>query len=261
MRKSRRGLVAAVVLAACVAAAIRWGNDGLRALQDARPSKSVGTVSNGSLENGKRLPTSGRNFVAYSRLGALLGRNSVHSSVRDTVIDAYGALERAAPGWSFTYGETGWPSGGRFRPHRSHQSGMSVDFMVPLRDTASGQPVRVPTSIFNKFGYGLEFDERGVGAGSKIDFEIIARHLVALDEASRRHGLTIAKVILAPEYLPLLWATEAGAALRKRLPFMEKPAWVRHDEHYHVDFAESAGDLSSNGRLAPAAERQYRQRG
>lgn len=241
MQKRRRGLLAALALAGGIAAAIQWGNEGLRALESARPSKSTGTVSNGSLEYGKRLPTSGRNFVAYSRIGALLGRNSVHSSVRDVVVDAYAALERSVPGWTFTYGETGWPSGGRLRPHRSHQNGMSVDFMVPLRDIASGEPVRFPSSIVNKLGYGLEFDEVGASAEYRIDFEVIARHLVALDGAAKRHGLTIAKVILAPEYLPLLWATETGAALRKRLPFMEKAAWIRHDEHYHVDFAQSAG--------------------
>jgi penicillin-insensitive murein endopeptidase len=239
--KPRRGLIAVLVLAGFTFAAIRWGNDGLRGLEDGGPSRSVGTPSQGRLENGKRLPTSGQNFIAYSRLGTLIGRNSVNSSVRDTVVDAYRTLERSAPGWLFTYGETGWPGGGRFRPHRTHQNGMSVDFMVPLRDAASGQPVQFPTSIFQKFGYGLEFDQQGVCAGNKIEFEIIARHLVALDEASRRHGLVIAKVILAPEYLPLLWATETGATLRKRLPFMEKPAWVRHDEHYHVDFSEGAG--------------------
>jgi penicillin-insensitive murein endopeptidase len=226
---------------AVVAAAIEWGNDGLRALEDAQPSRSIGTVSSGRLEHGKRLPSSGRNFVVYSRLGALLGRNSVNSSVRDTVIEAYGALERSAPLWTFTYGETGWPSGGRFRPHRSHQNGMSVDFMVPLRDTATGRPARYPASIFTKFGYGLELDQRGASSGYQIDFEIIARHLVALDEASKRHGLAIARVILAPEYLPLLGATETGAQLRAKLPFMERAAWVRHDEHYHVDFSEGAG--------------------
>jgi penicillin-insensitive murein DD-endopeptidase len=47
-------------------------------------------------------------------------------------------------------------------------------------------------------------------------------------------------VILTPEYLPLLWATPTGATLKKKLPFMQKPAWVRHDEHYHVDFGEAA---------------------
>lgn len=231
-------VAATLALVGIGAAVMQWGGDALGALEDERPSRSIGTVSNGRLENGKRLPVTGPNFVVYSRLGALLGRNSVASPVRDTVIEAYGALERAAPGWTFTYGETGWPNGGRFRPHRSHQNGMSVDFMVPLRDVASKEPVRFPSSVFNKFGYGLELDQHGAVGSYEVDFEIIARHLSALDAASKHHGLAIAKVILAPEYLPLLWTTETGVQLRSKLPFMERPAWIRHDEHYHVDFRQ-----------------------
>jgi penicillin-insensitive murein endopeptidase len=233
----KRLLIVVAATAGLLAAAILRGNEALRALEGASPSRSEGSPSNGRLENGKRLPTTGRNFVAYSRLGTLLGRNSVHSAVRDAVLDSYTRLEQSAPGWLFTYGETGWPDGGRFRPHRTHQNGMSVDFMVPLRDAGTGQPVRFPSSVLNKFGYGLEFDRQGAVDGYKIDFEILARHLAALDEASRRHRLVITKVIMAPEYLPLLWATETGQKLRKQLPFLETPAWIRHDEHYHVDFA------------------------
>jgi penicillin-insensitive murein endopeptidase len=236
-RARLRLLVVVVTIFGLLAGAILWGNEGLRALEDSRPSRSEGSPSNGRLENGKRLPTSGRNFVAYSRLATLLGRNSVHSAVRDVVLDAYALLETSAPGWRFTYGETGWPGGGRFRPHRTHQNGMSADFMVPVRDASSGQPVGFPSSVMNKFGYGLEFDRLGTLETHRIDFEILARHLAALDVASKRHRLVITRVILAPEYLPLLWATETGRKLRQRLPFLETPAWIRHDEHFHVDFA------------------------
>ena len=43
-------------------------------------------------------------------------------------------LERTQPGVKFVYGETGWPDGGPMPPHRTHRNGMSVDFMVPVRD-------------------------------------------------------------------------------------------------------------------------------
>ena len=102
MPKTRRRLVVAVVSLMLAVAAIQWGSDVARAFEDSRPSTSIGTVSNGHLENGKRLPTSGPNFVVYSRLGALLGRDSVNSSVRDVVVDAYRALEVSARGWRFT---------------------------------------------------------------------------------------------------------------------------------------------------------------
>ena len=36
--------------------------------------------------------------------------------------------------------------------------------------------------------------------------------------------------------MPGLFKTAHGDALRK-LPFMQGKPWIRHDEHYHVDFA------------------------
>ena len=83
----------------------------------------------------------------------------------------------------FVYGETGWAGGGRFKPHRTHQNGTSVDFMVPVRNDA-GASVPLPRGYGDRYGYDLEFDASG--------------HL---------------------------------------LTFMAAKPWIRHDEHYHVDFA------------------------
>ena len=211
----------------------------MRALEDTTVSRSVGSPANGRLENGKRLPTAGRNFAAYSRLGALLGRNSVHGAVRDTVLAAYEEMQKTVSDQFFVYGETGWPTGGRFRPHRTHQNGMSVDFMMPVRDAASEHVVVFPTSPLNKFVYGEEFDRSGNNGNLRIDFDAVARHLAALDRAATGRRLKIQRVILAPEFLPLLRQTPAGSRLEGRLPFMSTPAWIRHDEHYHVDFEEA----------------------
>jgi hypothetical protein len=85
-----------------------------------------------------------------------------------------------------------------------------------------------------------ELRKLGAPAGSVLEYTENGQNRelpIHLDEASKRHQLVITRVILAPEYLPLLWATETGRKLRKRLPFLETPAWIRHDEHYHVDFA------------------------
>jgi penicillin-insensitive murein endopeptidase len=35
----------------------------------------------------------------------------------------------------------------------------------------------------------------------------------------------------------MLLTSQDGAYLRANIPFMNRQAWVRHDEHYHVDFA------------------------
>ena len=44
-------------------------------------------------------------------------------------------------------------------------------------------------------------------------------------------------MILDPPFLPKLLRTQRGPYLEQNLRFMQGKAWVRHDEHYHVDFA------------------------
>lgn len=199
-----------------------------------RPSTCFGSVSRGALREAWKLPRSGTNFRAYSDLGWLLGRTFVHSAVHQVVIDAYQRLATARPEHEFVYGETGFESGGSFEPHRTHQNGVSVDFMVPVRD-ASGAVVELPTSVFRKFGYGLEFDDAGKLGDLRIDFEAMALHLAELKRSAKRRRIRIARVIFDPELRSLLARTPTWVEI-KDLPFMTKPPWVRHDEHYHVDF-------------------------
>lgn len=202
----------------------------------AAESRCFGGVANGRLENGVRLPLSGPNFSSYSTIAVAAGRTHVHSRVASVVEASYAALARTHPERRFVYGETGWASGGRFAPHRTHQNGLSVDFFVPVRD-ARGRSVPLPTHPANRAGYDIEFDDAGRFGEYTIDFEAIADHLHALHAAARAAGIGLALVILEPVYLPKLFATSRGAALRDTLPFMRGKAWVRHDEHYHVDFA------------------------
>ena len=200
----------------------------------AADSVCYGTVSQGRVENAVQLPKSGPNFSSYSGLGVTLGRTYVHSKVEQILVAAYKALETAAPGKHFVYGETGWEEGGRIRPHRTHRNGTSVDFMVPVVDR-EGASVPLPSSPLNKFGYSLEFDAEGRFASYQIALEAIGEHLYQLHQAARDRGVGLAKVIFDPRYMPKLFQTKHGAELQT-LPFMQKDAWVRHDEHYHVDF-------------------------
>lgn len=201
----------------------------------ASASTCYGTVANGRLDGGVQLPAQGSNYGAYSSLGVSMGRTYVHQSVRDIVVDAYDALHQASPDKVFVYGETGLATGGRFKPHRTHQAGKSVDFMVPVIDDAS-KPVRLPTTALNKFGYALEFDEKGSLGELRIDFEAIGEHLYQLTEAAKKHHAPIERVIFEKAYLPLLFQTRRGDYLRNRVPFMKATPWIKHDEHYHVDF-------------------------
>jgi penicillin-insensitive murein endopeptidase len=197
-------------------------------------SVCYGTTDRGRLERGAQLPEAGANFRSYAPLGAMLGRTYVHSTVRDAIVDAYAALAASHPDLTFVYGETGFAGGGRFRPHKTHQNGLSVDFMVPVRH--AGASVRLPRTAFNQYGYALEFDDAGRYDDYTIDFAAIGEHLYALHGAARRHGVGIRRVIFEVPLQKRLFATARGAWLRERLAFSTRPAWVRHDEHYHVDF-------------------------
>jgi len=131
-----------------------------------------GSTSTGELEGGVGLPKEGENFSPYSSLAIVLGRTYVHSTVRDIVVDAYKDLEDTHPKARFVYGETGFATGGEFKPHKTHRNGLSVDFMVPVSDK-TGQSVPLPTNLLNKWGYSLEFDEKGRHEHLVIDFEAL----------------------------------------------------------------------------------------
>lgn len=200
-----------------------------------RESRCRGDVVRGRLFDGTRLPYAGDNYRAYSFLGFLAGRTFVHSSVRDAMHQSYNALAQTHPELRFVYGEIGWPWGGPFPPHRTHANGTAVDFMVPVR-TADGAVSELPTHILNQFGYGLDFDRQGRAGDYQIDFEAMALHLLALEAAAKEHGVRISAVIFDAPLQPKLFATPSGAKLAGRLPFVGR-AWIRHDEHYHVNFA------------------------
>ncbi len=198
-------------------------------------STCYGTTSQGRLEGGVSLPGSGENFESYSSLGNLLGRTYVHDKVKGVVVESYKKLEGSHPDKVFMYGETGWEKGGQFAPHKTHQNGLSVDFMVPVLD-GEGRSVPLPTGPLNRYGYDLEFDDAGTSGELRIDFEALGAHLVALHQAAREADIDLWRVIFDLQLQKRLFATEHGAYLQAHVEFSKKPAWVRHDEHYHVDF-------------------------
>lgn len=229
MRVSRRNSWLSVLLAAAVLLGIlAWpGGHG--------PSTCYGTPAKGRLEDGVAMTVQGANFQPYSYLGVALHRTYVHSTVKHVIEQSYRALYRLDPELRFRYGESGWPHGGPFKPHRTHRNGTAVDFMVPVRDR-QGRVVLLPTLPWQKFGYGIDFDAQGNYQDLHIDFEAMALHLQTLLETARAEGADIDQVIFDPRLQPYLFATPNGAYLRSQLRFNERPAWVRHDDHYHVVF-------------------------
>lgn len=191
----------------------------------------------GKLEGGVKLPCEGKNFEAFSSMACGLGRTWLHPDVAATLLDAFAALEASHPARHWQYAELGLEHGGPLRPHRTHQSGVAADFFVPVIDAANA-PSQVPIRARQKFGYALEFDAKGrlPGESLRVDFKALAAHLLALEHAGKKHQVRIERVILTPDFHRALFAAEPKlASMRAR--FMLKEAWVRHDEHYHVDFA------------------------
>ncbi|HKY63527.1 MAG TPA: penicillin-insensitive murein endopeptidase [bacterium] len=198
-------------------------------------SRCFGKPAQGRIEGAWRLPLFGPNFQAYSVLGWALGRSYVHSRVHRVILTAYARLERPDSNFNYIYGETGLEAGGEFWPHVTHQNGLSVDFMVPVRNER-GKPVDFPGRVWNRFGYDLEFDAEGRVPGYRIDFEALAEHLFELHRAARREGIGIRLVIFDPALTERLFETRHGPYLAKHVRFLRRPARWRHDEHYHVDF-------------------------
>lgn len=232
----KRGLIILAGLVALLSAGIIFGNPVCILLENDQPSKSIGTTANGRLENGKRQPNWGDNFVCYSYVGTMLGRNCVHGKVREVVLETYAELKEKYPEKEFVYGETGWPSGGSFAPHKTHQNGLCVDFMVPVKDS-EGNSVPLPTWVFNKGGYAIQFDLKGRYKDYQIDYQAMAAHIDILVQTARKKGLRVRRVIFDPKLQPYLFQTRTGRSLKGRVYFSKHRSWVRHDEHYHVDFA------------------------
>ena len=187
------------------------------------------------MKNGVELPSEGKNFVSYSTIAEWGGRTYVHSAVRRIILDAYKSLEISHPDKVYKYAETGFEEGGVFKPHKTHQNGLSVDFMTPMI-SLKGESKHLPTNIFNKFGYNIELDKNGTYEDLKIDYESMATHIVELHKSSKALGYGIWRVIFDPELQPKLFETEYGIYLKEHVQFSKKRSWVRHDEHYHVDF-------------------------
>ncbi len=210
--------------------------------QNMGESQSIGSVRRGTLENGWLLPFSGKNFGYFSGLSYYLFDNGyTHSNTCRTILEAYKSCETTCPGTFFRLMECSDKNGGRLMIHRTHQNGTSADFMVPKKWRGGGQ-----SSFFDHFGYFHylhDFDGHGRFYPLKwveIDFENMARHILAIDDAARNNGLKIKKIIFRLELMDEFLATTSGKLVGDRGIFFAKnlPYWTNrvHDDHYHIDF-------------------------
>ncbi len=204
-------------------------------------SRSIGSVGKGGIENPYLMPYSGNNFRYFSQISYyLLDNGYVNSKVHATTLDAYTLCESTCKGVEFRIMECSNRTGGKMLIHRTHQNGLSIDFMVPKKKGDSQSKLFDRLGIFH---YLLEFTNSGqlkLDKKVEIDFEAMGRHLLALDDASRKNELRIKKVILKIELKDDFYKTKSGRKVKQRGIYFAKALSNIvndvHDDHYHVDF-------------------------
>lgn len=204
-------------------------------------SNSIGEYHNGSIKNSYRIPRKGNNFIYFSRFSYyILGSAYVNSKVYQTILDTYQELGQKYPERKFRIMECSKKNGGKMLIHRTHQNGLSTDFMTPLIKKNKKQ------KYYNAYGalrYLLNFDENGILRSNKkvaIDFNSMAEHILILEKYARKNGLKIKKVIFKIDLKDELFKTDNGEKIKaKGIYFAQHLTPIlntAHDDHYHVDF-------------------------
>lgn len=206
-------------------------------------SAAVGTVGNGTLKHAKLMPYKGKNFIYFDRDSYLAGRGFLHGSVRNSVLTTYDSLSRALPHRYFNIMECSNEHGGEMFPHKTHQNGMSIDFMMPL--IKNNKPYYALDTI-GAAHYALNFDDDGKytrDPSVSIDFNLVARKILLLDYFARQNGLNIFKVIIKIELKDELFATEYGKLLKASDIYVVQGLSplinALHDDHFHIDFGHT----------------------
>ncbi|TNE26702.1 MAG: hypothetical protein EP346_13700 [Bacteroidetes bacterium] len=205
-------------------------------------SISNGSVGNGSLTNGKLFPFTGANYQYFDTLSYINGRAFLHNRILATVLETYDSLAVRQPDRQFRMMECSNEHGGELYPHRTHQNGLSVDFMMPL--IKNGEPYYELDDL-GKEHYFLHFNNNGEYAEDTeiaIDFNLVALHLLLLDQQAKTHGFRITKVIINTHLKDELFSTPFGQQLQSSNIYvvqrLSRLINALHDDHYHVDFGE-----------------------
>ncbi len=204
------------------------------------PSEAIGTVSNGQLKHGKLFPFNGENYQYFDTNSYIHDRAYLHDKVLKSVLETYVYFETKAPGRQFTIMECSGKSGGQLYPHRTHQNGLSIDFMMPL--VKNGEPFYEYDNT-GQSHYLLDFDNTGrltQDTTVSIDFELAAQHILALDSIGKSNNISILKVIINTDLKDELYSSTIGNKLKTSDIYVVQSLTPLinslHDDHYHIDF-------------------------
>jgi len=209
--------------------------------KDQKSSISHGKVSDGSLEHGRLVPYFGDNYSYFDTTSYFSGRAFLHEDVLDITLKTYEELQKRSNRF-YRIMECSNKAGGRLLPHKTHQNGTSIDFMMPL--VKKGKPY-YDLDTTGVGHYWLSFNDNGEYSEDKsvsIDFETIAQHILILDRKAREQGWKVKKVIIKIELKDELYNTPSGKKLKAKgiyvVQGLTKMINALHDEHYHIDFAK-----------------------
>lgn len=207
---------------------------------DTLTSESIGTVSNGQLKNGKLLPFEGTNYRHFDTACYLQDRAYLNDKLLSAVLETYTHFEIIRPKRRFTIMECSGKHGGPLHPHRTHQNGLSIDFMMPLLKDGA------PCYDYDNTGqehYLLDFNDAGQltqDTAVAIDFELVAQHILVLDSIGKPKGVGVKKVIINTDLKDELFAGKYGKKLMSSGIYVVQSLTPLinglHDDHYHVDF-------------------------
>ncbi len=203
-------------------------------------SKSIGTVSYGSLENGVKVPFQGKNYSYFDQISYAANRAYLHEKALSVTLKTYDKLDSLYPNKHFVIMECSNKHGGEMKPHSTHQNGTSVDFMSPL---IKDNKVYDKLDKMGASHYLLEFNNDGQyikDTSISIDFNLIAHHVLILDEIARKNGMYVKKVILKTDLKDEFYKSKYGKLVKEKGIYLVKSLPKRvndvHDDHYHIDF-------------------------
>ena len=205
-----------------------------------KPSKTSGTVSNGSIKNAYKFRYKTPYYKYFSRFSYhILRRGFVHSDVYTITNNTLESMHQKHPKQKWRLMECSKKHGGRMLPHHTHQNGTSIDFMTPLKKNGKQFTGLNSLGIFHYILKYTPDGKWGIRRNIEIDFDLMAEFILELDKKARIYGMKVKKVILRTNLKDEFYATPNGKKIKTKriylVKYMPKIVNEQRDEHFHID--------------------------